>query len=1252
MSARKVPAAMFRFSFLIPTRARTDRLARLFQSVLDTTARPHELEIVLGVDEDDLESQQVTHPSLHIRKTILREGLTMGQMNTACFEASSGRFLMLMNDDVILRTRDWDLIVGGVFAQFEDDIALVHVNDLLFKERLCTFPMLSRRACLAIGVCPPAYKRYRIDDHIYDTYNLLAFLGHRRLTYLEDVIFEHENFEKEEGQTADQLFRSADHKVYVPDPAIIEVDARLFDESFDQRKRDAVTLAGLIERHREASRDADHAAALVAVTDSYSYRQPEFVLRRSGPRDRGSETVAVAIVTADSTAPHAAECIARVKAHTRDFDLTVLDNNRSPRFNHPREMNRALRAATSDFLVLMDDDVHVDAGWLDALIGSMDDRTGMVAPMHRDRNGRLSFSGVYLMGDRLGTHAHHLDVPDAPRRCQALCSALMLIDLRKVRPVLLSERYDKYFLDLDYSFRIWEAGYHVVCTPATTVTHLAGATMPHGSVASHVLWNKDLVVFTRDWVDSGRLDAIATGIWQQDPFTALLAGLPRRIEALCRDSGHAAPAGFSAELRQVEAATREFPLFRSFLVTNLRACAEACRHHGHWTIAGLCDEALLELQDVAVVHAGPMAILHDTQAGYNIVEYGGEFFGVPQAIGPCDVTQAAHRSRPELLTGATIEAVRAMIVRHPIALETFEGFEVVHYATRYFAIPCGEGPFTLAAVQRAGYSTLLVADTVDDARSKVRQARAAAAAVAEPAHAVLVDAHQGYNLVRWDDWWYGLPQSLGPVDLADPAQRDRPEIVDAPTADSLRRGIEAHRHASRRHLAPGHGTGAEPLLIESRGVFNIVLYASKYFAIPQNDGAFDMGRIRAHGYSAQFVGSTLDEVRRELEAAGGDRAAAPGGRPAAARTHVLVLGQRPARDIAPLLDGLAGQQITVLAPAGEAASWNGYEVLPFRNGADAPADHLDPDVSPRLLEELTTRRIDAVAIAYGADWNWGDSRLERLAPKIAPRLIALFDGGRQHVFKGEDIHRIVYNKSYLASVFSVVPSLGGQRVLDVGCSDGLVCHMLLTEAPASVTGIDVLETVGCNYPDPAITYHNMDAGAMRFPDHSFDVAISIATLEHVPEPIQVIREMTRVTRPGGSCYVQAGPLYFSPFGHHMFGYFDEVPWIHLRRTPAEIVRYAKLHGAEEALRRNLGRDAQHYVEGMLTRDHINGKTLREYQLDDFMRRPDIEVLKFTPSYEGESLLTPEILREILPEHPGLTREDLIGHGFELAFRVR
>jgi hypothetical protein len=68
---------------------------------------------------------------------------------------------------------------------------------------------------------------------------------------------------------------------------------------------------------------------------------------------------------------------------------------------------------------------------------------------------------------------------------------------------------------------------------------------------------------------------------------------------------------------------------------------------------------------------------------------------------------------------------------------------------------------------------------------------------------------------------------------------------------------------------------------------------------------------------------------------------------------------------------------------------------------------------------------------------------------------------------------------------------------------------------------------------------------------------------------------------------------------------------------------------------------------MINSDHVNGKTFQEYNLDKFMRASDIEVINFSRSYEGESFLTEEILREL--QH--IKREDLISHGFELLFKI-
>jgi hypothetical protein len=61
--------------------------------------------------------------------------------------------------------------------------------------------------------------------------------------------------------------------------------------------------------------------------------------------NRWSRNVTVAVVTSDLRRPHARQCLSLLKKHTADFELMVLDNNHSRQFNHPQEMNKALRTA-------------------------------------------------------------------------------------------------------------------------------------------------------------------------------------------------------------------------------------------------------------------------------------------------------------------------------------------------------------------------------------------------------------------------------------------------------------------------------------------------------------------------------------------------------------------------------------------------------------------------------------------------------------------------------------------------------------------------------------------------------------------------------------------------------------------------------------------------------------------------------------------------------------------------------------------
>ncbi len=81
-----------------------------------------------------------------------------------------------------------------------------------------------------------------------------------------------------------------------------------------------------------------------------------------------------------------------------------------------------------------------------------------------------------------------------------------------------------------------------------------------------------------------------------------------------------------------------------------------------------------------------------------------------------------------------------------------------------------------------------------------------------------------------------------------------------------------HEVYARYHIYEVTGKHLEPRLegpvqLEREGVdgFNILRVGLGFHAIPQGDGAFDIERFRAHGYSAQFSGSSLDAVRRQIE---------------------------------------------------------------------------------------------------------------------------------------------------------------------------------------------------------------------------------------------------------------------------------------------------------------------------------------------------------------------------------------------------
>lgn len=102
--------------------------------------------------------------------------------------------------------------------------------------------------------------------------------------------------------------------------------------------------------------------------------------------------------------------------------------------------------------------------------------------------------------------------------------------------------------------------------------------------------------------------------------------------------------------------------------------------------------------------------------------------------------------------------------------------------------------------------------------------------------------------------------------------------------------------------------------------------------------------------------------------------------------------------------------------------------------------------------------------------------------------------------------------------------LKNARVIDIGCGGGILAEAMF-DAGARVTGIDMAEK-----PLRVATLHQAESGAEidyrrstaedmanQHPGE-FDVVTCLEMLEHVPEPLDVIRSCCKLVKPGGDVF--------------------------------------------------------------------------------------------------------------------------------------
>lgn len=168
--------------------------------------------------------------------------------------------------------------------------------------------------------------------------------------------------------------------------------------------------------------------------------------------------------------------------------------------------------------------------------------------------------------------------------------------------------------------------------------------------------------------------------------------------------------------------------------------------------------------------------------------------------------------------------------------------------------------------------------------------------------------------------------------------------------------------------------------------------------------------------------------------------------------------------------------------------------------------------------------------------------------------------------------------------------LAGRIVVDVGGGPGHFTREFRSRGASCVLVEPDMAELGARGGPPEGAVRG---DGMRLPvaDGAADVCFSSNVLEHVPDPVAMLGEMIRVTRPGGLIYL-AFTNWYSPWGGH-----ETSPWHYLGARYAER-RYTSRKGKSPKNRIGIG----------LFPVHV-GQMLRAVR-----SRPDITVLAALPRY--------------------------------------
>ena len=124
----------------------------------------------------------------------------------------------------------------------------------------------------------------------------------------------------------------------------------------------------------------------------------------------------------------------------------------------------------------------------------------------------------------------------------------------------------------------------------------------------------------------------------------------------------------------------------------------------------------------------------------------------------------------------------------------------------------------------------------------------------------------------------------------------------------------------------------------------------------------------------------------------------------------------------------------------------------------------------------------------------------------------------------QDLRRYIFQRTGME---------GAARILEVGCGTGAILAELTMATHGSLFGLDISHDylIMARRNIPGIPLTAGDAHVLPYPTATFDIVLCHFLLLWVADPLQVVGEIARITRPGGAVLALAEPDYGGRIDH-------------------------------------------------------------------------------------------------------------------------